>query len=511
MRSFIVIMILIIAFSLTASIINVPGDQSTIQAGIDAAVDSDTVLVEPGTYIENINFVGKSIVLCSLFFTMQDTSYISQTIIDGNYDGSVITFENGEDSTSVLSGFTITNGNADEGAGIYCYDSNPTLSNLVIADNHGSAGAGMYLQNCLDISIDKIRFIENMAYCCGGGLYIIDSNVMIKNSKISDGDAFSYGGGLICYNSILEMEKAMIFHNVASFGAGIYSDNSTVLLRDLLIIENGSDNGSAIKGVESDIAVINCVIAGNGCYQHGVITCTDDNCVYIINSVLAGNYSQDPAEFLFEGIDFIFNSILYNNASEQLQPNAVVHYSNVQGGWAGDGNIDFDPMFIDPVEHDYHLADNSPCIGAGALELQFNSEWYYAPELDIEENPRPNPNGSMPDMGAYENELGEPQAGISNGEISGVDFQLSNYPNPFNPSTTISFMLCENSEVTINVYNIKGRKIRKLADSEFSTGTHSIVWNGDDNSGEIVSSGIYYYQLRVNGKVMAVKKCLLLK
>ena len=80
---------------LFSTIINVPADQPTIQAGIDAAVDADTVLVQPGTYVENINYNGKNITVASLFLTTQDTTYISQTIIDGNQTGSVVKFENG--------------------------------------------------------------------------------------------------------------------------------------------------------------------------------------------------------------------------------------------------------------------------------------------------------------------------------------------------------------------------------------------------------------------------------
>ena len=102
--------LLSIAISLSATTINVPADQATIQAGIDAAVDGDTVLVQPGTYVENINFSGKNIVVGSLYLTTQDTSYISQTVIDGNQSGSVVTFESGENSSSKLSGFTIQNG-----------------------------------------------------------------------------------------------------------------------------------------------------------------------------------------------------------------------------------------------------------------------------------------------------------------------------------------------------------------------------------------------------------------
>ena len=103
-----------------ADTINIPADYSTIQAGIDVATNGDTILVQPGTYIENINFNGKNITVGSLFLTTADTSYISQTLIDGNQNGSVVTFESGEDSTAVLVGFTVTNGGNASCGGINC-------------------------------------------------------------------------------------------------------------------------------------------------------------------------------------------------------------------------------------------------------------------------------------------------------------------------------------------------------------------------------------------------------
>ena len=93
-----------------STIINVSDDQPTIQDGIDVAVNSDTVLVQPGTYVENINYNGKNITLTFLFLTTQDTTYVSQTIINGNQNGSVVTFENSGDPIAILTGFTITNG-----------------------------------------------------------------------------------------------------------------------------------------------------------------------------------------------------------------------------------------------------------------------------------------------------------------------------------------------------------------------------------------------------------------
>lgn len=100
---------------------------------------------------------------------------------------------------------------------------------------------------------------------------------------------------------------------------------------------------------------------------------------------------------------------------------------------------------------------------------------------------------------------------IDNYNLPIEKINLSNFPNPFNPSTTIEFSIQNESNINLSIFNIKGQKIKTLANHEFSKGTHSIDWNGDDESGNPVSSGIYYYNLKVNGKTEEVKKCLLLK
>lgn len=88
---------------------------------------------------------------------------------------------------------------------------------------------------------------------------------------------------------------------------------------------------------------------------------------------------------------------------------------------------------------------------------------------------------------------------------------LCNYPNPFNPATTISFSIPETSIVDVTVFNVKGQKIKTIINDQYSTGVHSFVWNGVDDYGNSVGSGVYLYKLMVNGKLESSRRCLLLK
>jgi len=85
-----------------------------------------------------------------------------------------------------------------------------------------------------------------------------------------------------------------------------------------------------------------------------------------------------------------------------------------------------------------------------------------------------------------------------------------NYPNPFNPETTINFSLKESGKVRINIYNLKGQLVKQLIDTELPSGKHQIVWNGKDNQGRNVGSGIYLYRMEAKGYTNT-KKMMLMK
>ena len=85
-----------------------------------------------------------------------------------------------------------------------------------------------------------------------------------------------------------------------------------------------------------------------------------------------------------------------------------------------------------------------------------------------------------------------------------------NYPNPFNPSTTISFSLENKAQVSLTIYNQRGQKVRDLINETMPAGNHYLTWNGTDNNGDTVSSGIYYYRMK-SGKYSSTRKMIMMK
>ncbi len=224
-----------------AQIINVPGDQPTIQAGIDAAVDGDTVLVDTGTYYENITFNGKAITVASKYITEGDTNLINNTIIDGSQpanpdNGSVVTFSSYEDTTSVICGFTITGGTgtiigADRyGGGIYC----------------NYAGARIIYNKIINNTSEHSNQAVGGGIGCrsGSAWIVIRDNTICDNVVSSDNDAL--GGGIYSRNNSQIISNNVISHDSLSgyntFGAVMISNTSHTEMTGNIITRNKVNN-----------------------------------------------------------------------------------------------------------------------------------------------------------------------------------------------------------------------------------------------------------------------------
>ncbi len=176
------------------------GDFAIIQDAVNAAVDGDTVLVWPGTYIENIRYHGKGITLGSLQLTTGDPSYIDQTVIDGN-SLKYCVFLDTIPTHSVLQGFTVTNGgllSSNRGSGIFVRENSSVEINYCnVKDNLGRMGGGIFIENSI-VTIFKCKVYNNTAKYSGGGVLQTGENtyVLLTGNSIYNNQAYEYGGGL---------------------------------------------------------------------------------------------------------------------------------------------------------------------------------------------------------------------------------------------------------------------------------------------------------------------------
>jgi len=378
-------LIIFIPISLFSTIINVPTDQPTIQAGIDVAADGDTVLVQPGTYFENINYNGKHITVASLFLTTQDTTYISQTVIDGNENGSVVTFDSGEDSTAVMTGFTISDGSAQFGGGIYCCDSSPRLKNITISDNFATeAGGGVYCYNSSpglediivtsNISSDcgggvqfwnsnsiiiNITIIDNFAQWYGGGIQCYLSNPTLQNITLSNNHAVDAGGGLNCNQSSPHLSNSNITGNTANYGGGLNCyDNSNPILQDVTISDNSVQfNGGGINCyINSNPSLENVTLSDNSADSYGGGISIEQSAPILFNATITSNTA-----LIGGGIS------CYDNSSPSIDNATISENSAIVGG--GIASINSNSIYLTDVVVSNNEADS---LG-GAIFCKDNS------------------------------------------------------------------------------------------------------------------------------------------
>ncbi len=282
-----------------SAVLTVPGDYSTIQAAIGAAGDGDEIVVYPDYYTENINIAGKNIILRSMNPANPDT--VAITIIDGNQAGSVVTFSGNEGTTCILSGFTITNGHAASGGGIYGNGTLATIqyNQITVNTAEGSQpnGQGGGLDNC-DGTIQNNTISVNSAEYSGGGLYgcdgTIHNNTISTNTVSAIGQASAHGGALSqCHGTIKN-------NTISANSAGGYSGSGGGLYDCDGTIENNSISGNSSGGMRCygggldrcDGTIENNTISGNTLSGNtssggGLSYCNGT----IANNTISGNYA----------------------------------------------------------------------------------------------------------------------------------------------------------------------------------------------------------------------------
>ncbi len=397
-------LILFVFFSMAlyATTIHVPLDQPSIQAGIDSATSGDTVLVSvdvfTGASNKNIDFSGKSILLIS-------EKGEDSTIIDCQGEGRGFCFDSGEDTSSIVKGFTIRNGSVGHdstGGGILCSWADPSILNCIIDGCSAGKGSGIACDNCSPI-IDSCYICnsDSTRATSGGGIYCRYASPKIRNTQVVHNHGLHTVIDLEMLSSPLIYNCNFSFNEAYSSVIDCYHYSSPTITNT--IISNNIGDGIRLPFYCS-LELINCLIVNND--GDGLHATTEDwGDANITNCTIANN--KGSGLYVYGTPAIIVNSIIYFNKDFQIYVDAPpipeASYSNIEDKdgdgihgnvTLGDGIIDKDPLFADTANTDFHLSPESSCNGAGSPTICL--------ETDIEGNSRPNPICTIADLGAYE-------------------------------------------------------------------------------------------------------------
>ncbi len=321
-------------------------DFDTIQSGIDAATDGDTVLVAPGEYVitEPVTFRGKAITVRSEAEPGETTIRMG-TPADTNR-GSAVIFETNETDASILEGFTITGGrgsgpqNSSAGGGIYfgassgnvkncaiiqntatygggviCWDNSlVTLTNCIITENAaGDSGGGLFTYSGSSTILIDCIVVENTAKNGGGVMVDSESSTTLTNCIIRDNSATGvtigvdgYGGGLSCLNdSSVILTNCTIKGNsaVRAGGGGHFWQNSSAIMTHCNILENsvGESGGGVNCSENSSATMTNCIIRDNSAaLGQGGVSCWYGSITMSYCEII-GNEAQEEAGGVYVG------------------------------------------------------------------------------------------------------------------------------------------------------------------------------------------------------------------
>ncbi|MHC4943290.1 MAG: right-handed parallel beta-helix repeat-containing protein [Planctomycetota bacterium] len=404
----------VIAFSTT---IHVPADYPTIQEAIEAAVDGDTVLVAPGTYVENIDFIGKAI-------SVMSSAGPDQTVIDGGNPqypglGAVVMFNNGETKDALLEGFTIYNGTGYTippgelaGGGIYCRNAWPTLSKNVVTENSADIGGGIYIKGePLKHLVTQCVISKNQAEQ-GGGIYCNGTVPIIQYCKIEEN---SEGGGINL--QVMPHDEGFVRSNIikgnfnSNNGGGICSSGDVNFYNNVITDNQGAWGGGifSLGGcLTNNIVTHNTALADDG--QGGGMYIRWTNAIVDGNYIAFNQAGEEGGGLRMRGGWLTSNVICYNIAGTQtgskamgggasLESNANFHeVSNClifkNHSYGRGGGIYTGPGFDIEITN-FTLVGNTAdsgtgiCAGGWATVILTNSILWDSPKGEIQANEQP--------------------------------------------------------------------------------------------------------------------------
>lgn len=350
-------------------------------------------------------------------------------------------------------------------------------------------------------------------------------NITVENCMVNTAFYF-FGGGVYADN--------VIIHNVHGSPYGLIEGKALMTYANDPILTGGDNifnnmritgcNSRSVEGGPSNIVriehsfmptdfrnyFINCTITDNQ-WVTGMGAAVDlgqDAKVTFINSIISHdqgmNFILRQNHTLPSNLQFLNCLVGTSDNPEDtifnMDPNNTIE-------WYGT-NLSSNPGFYAwSDDNPYTLGQDSPCIDAGTTDFGIFDipDWYEFPSYDLSGNPRIY--GDQVDLGAY-----EWQGQVDIEDLLAVPvFSMRNYPNPFNPTTTISFEIPHDAYVNLEIYNIRGQVVKHLLNTHKAMGKHSVVWDGKDDQGRDCSSGVYYYQLSSSDGKRHTQKMLMMK
>ena len=331
---------------------------SSIQKAIDVSANGDTVRLFTGEYIESFDFLSKQIVFESRSEELGNDIIASQTIISvGPLGGSCIELV-GQDAANVeIKNMTFSGGQSQIGGGLYIENSSPKLSGIFVENNTAEVGGGLYI-NQSDVELVDITVFNNGANF-GGGIYATGSSVNIVSSSLDSNLAY-WGAGIYSEDSNFDIKMSNLKRNYALIeGGAVYQSGNSFFVSECAIFENsGLDFGGALVSYNGLLEVQNTTIAGN-VSNYGSAFNLRETALTIKNSIVWENgenslYIAAGNQSSMISIDF---SDFYggeNYLSEN--PNVILNW--------GLGNFDADPLFCNVSNGDFALQENSICLVA---------------------------------------------------------------------------------------------------------------------------------------------------
>ncbi len=489
----------------------------TLQAAVDYANNLDTILFKPGTYYSQATIDEKSLLISSEFVLNQDSTYRDSVVLipDTSIYSPVIIARN-IDSLKVF-GLSLKNGsgryfyrNYTLGGALYLETSNVYLKHLLFDSNQADFSGGAIYARETNLEMDKLKFKNNRAYL-GGAITLSYSSTANISNILFQNNVASSGGAIFAENNtkIISFYSDFVGNTantedldsaltkplaISQYGGAIYTTNSELRFHNSLFLNNTTANkGAALALRSGKLSLLQSTMVNNqslGDHTSTIYLKDQSDNASIVNSIL---WNENDYEIEIEKSDLdIINSCLNNGTSSLLSDTLSISYIH--------NLYTQNPQFDD----DYKLSISSPYHDSGKKDYVNNS--FYLFKYNNSEYSGNNPglgySGATP---AIYFALNEYHSSIADGQADTYEL-LRAYPNPFNPTTTLEFVLNNNADTRLDLYDIRGRHVVNLLDTYQYSGKYTYQLNAIT-----LSSGIYICRLSQNGITLANNKLLLVK